>query len=54
MRKFYTTKEIATKQGVTPRTVRNWIKAGNLVAQRTGRDWIVFAEDYERFKRKQE
>jgi excisionase family DNA binding protein len=36
-----TTKQVAKKLGVTPRTVRNRIKAGKIRAAKPGHDYII-------------
>ena len=39
--KLYTVHEIAVALGVTPQTVRAWIKIGRLKAQRIGRPLLI-------------
>jgi excisionase family DNA binding protein len=36
MRKFQTSAEAAERLGKTPRTIRNWVKAGRLSGQEIG------------------
>jgi excisionase family DNA binding protein len=35
--RFFTVTEVASRYRVKPRTVRDWIKRGRIVAMRTGR-----------------
>ena len=44
-----TVKEVAAATRHSQRTVRNWIKAGRLPAQRVGRKHLIREEDLERF-----
>lgn len=38
-------KEAAKEWGVSASTVRNWCKQALIVAQRKGRDWLIFSSD---------
>ena len=46
---FLTVEEIAEKLRVKVYTVREWIRKGELVAYKVGRDYRVKKEDYETF-----
>ena len=46
----YTTDEVALHLNVSRRSVRQWIKAGELAAMRLGREYRIEAKDLERFK----
>ena len=46
---MYDLKETANILGVTPRTVMNYIYAGNLKAQKIGGKWKVSKENLEKF-----
>ena len=49
-----TTKDMATRCGVTNRQVQRWCKSGELPAQRIGRDWIISEDDARKFMAKRE
>jgi excisionase family DNA binding protein len=45
MNELLTIEEAAAKLKVTPKTVRNWIREGKIVAVKMGRFWRVTEED---------
>ncbi|MFZ1323451.1 MAG: helix-turn-helix domain-containing protein [Ignavibacteria bacterium] len=47
--KFYNVLEIAKQLGITPMTVRNYIKQGKLKGQRIGRPFLVSEEALKEF-----
>ena len=47
--KFYTVHEIAVALGVTPQTVRAWIKRGRVKAQRIGRPLLIREDNLREF-----
>jgi excisionase family DNA binding protein len=42
---YLTVKEVACTFRVCPKTVRRWIKSGELPATRVGRDWRIARAD---------
>ena len=46
----YTTAEAADVLGVEQQTIKRNILRGNLIAEKHGRDWIIKAADFEKFK----
>lgn len=46
----YTTSEAADVLGVEQQTIKRNILRGNLVAEKHGRDWIIKAAEFEKFK----
>ena len=48
-RTYYTIRELAKMLRVDARTVRNWIKRGDLVAIRLGKRYRIAAEDLDEF-----
>jgi len=49
---FYTVEELAKKLRVKVYTIREYIRKGQLVAYKVGRDYRIKKEDYEDFLRK--
>jgi excisionase family DNA binding protein len=47
--KFYTIPETAKALGVTPQTVRAWIKKGRLKSQRIGRPILITENNLKEF-----
>lgn len=45
----FSVKEVAEFLGKDPKTIRRWIKAGELRAMKLGRDWLISREDLKRF-----
>lgn len=45
-----TTREAATVLSISLRTVQAHIKAGNIKAEKKGRDWLIEEEEIERFR----
>lgn len=45
---LYTTEQVATMLGVKPKTVRAWIRGGQLAAVKLHRCWRVTAESIDR------
>ncbi len=43
--------EIAEADHVNPKTVRRWIKSGELPAYKLGRQWRISKRDHRRFRR---
>lgn len=52
MEKLYTCAQVAERYGVSPLTVREWIRGGMLEAIRLGRDYRVSEEDLVRFEQR--
>lgn len=50
-RPFYSLEDVAERYGVSIRTVRRWIKKGDLIAHRFGHQYRVSAADLETFER---
>jgi len=48
---FYTIFEVSEGLDVSDRTVRNWIKSGELSAYRVGRQWRISDKDFKQFLR---
>ncbi len=48
---FYSLPEVANRYDVSVRTVRRWIKNGELVAHRIGRQLRISAEDLRTFEK---
>ncbi len=48
---FYSLPEVANRYDVSVRTVRRWIKNGELVAHRIGRQLRISAEDLKTFEK---
>jgi excisionase family DNA binding protein len=48
---FYTPQEIANKLRVKVFTVQEWLRKGELIGYKVGRDWRIRREDYEKFLR---
>jgi len=46
---FFSIKEVADKLSVNERTIRRWIKAGELSAHQIGRQWRISLYDLEAF-----
>jgi excisionase family DNA binding protein len=44
---WFTLPQIAEMLGVNPSTVRHWVNAGRLSAEKRGRRWLVEREDLE-------
>lgn len=40
----YGVADVAQEVGVTPATVRQWIRGGKLVARKIGREWVITEE----------
>lgn len=49
--KFYTIPETAEALGVTPQTIRTWIKQGRLKSQRIGRPILITEKNLIEFLR---
>lgn len=47
-KQVYTLKEVATALGKSTRTIRNWIKKGDLEAFKLGNAWAIRYEDLAR------
>ncbi|NLC66930.1 MAG: helix-turn-helix domain-containing protein [Clostridium sp.] len=47
--KVYTIPEVSKALGVTPQTVRNYIKIGRLQARRVGRSLLITEKDIKKF-----
>ena len=47
---FYTTKEAGELLGLSPRSVTKYAEQRIIEATKVGRDWIITAEELERFK----
>jgi excisionase family DNA binding protein len=41
MQQFYRVEQVAALMGVTPQTIRNWIREGRLKARRIGRPHLI-------------
>jgi excisionase family DNA binding protein len=52
MKRLLTTAEAARELNVTQRRIQQLIKAGELRAQRFGRDWLIDARDLAKVKRR--
>ena len=50
-RQFHTINDIAKDSKTSLKTVRRWIKSGDLVAHKLGTQWRVSDADYELFLR---
>ena len=50
MKEYLTAEEIAAKFGVTPATVRNWIKAGILTGKKIGGRFRVSKKVLDKFE----
>lgn len=48
-RRLLTTKEVAYRLGVNPRTPAVWIRQGKLKAKKVGRVWRVSEEELQKF-----
>lgn len=46
---FYSIEDIAAHLAVSDKTVRRWIKSGDLIAHRIGRQWRISRTDLETF-----
>ncbi len=46
---FYSIEDVASLFSVSDKTVRRWIKSGELVAHRIGRQWRISKTDLETF-----
>lgn len=46
---FYSIAEVADALGVCTKTIDRWIKSGDLVAHKIGRQWRVSRADFENF-----
>jgi excisionase family DNA binding protein len=51
LRDYLTVSEVAELEGVTPQTVRHWIKSGNLSASKDGRLTLIAVTAMEAFER---
>ena len=49
MEKFYTTKTAAEKLNVTEQTIKKWIYAGKLDAQKIGKKWSISEDNINMF-----
>jgi excisionase family DNA binding protein len=49
-----TTRELADRAGVTPARVRQLILAGEIEAEKHGRDWLITEEEAGRWLRERE
>ncbi len=47
--RFYSLEEVAERLGISERTVRRWIKAGDLPAYQPGREYRIRSTDLEEF-----
>ncbi len=47
---FYTTNEAGLLLGLSPRSITKYVELGQITAEKMGRDWIITAEELERFK----
>ena len=47
-------KQVGDFLGRDPKTIRRWIKAGQLRAIKTGRDWRILRDDLRRYLRERE
>jgi excisionase family DNA binding protein len=47
---FYTTVEAGPLLGLKPHSVTRYIELGQIKAEKVGRDYIISAEELERFK----
>lgn len=48
---MYTTKEAASKLGISHQHVRYLLARGKIEGKRLGRDWVVLSLDYKRKRR---
>lgn len=46
---FLKVKEVAELCRKNPKTIRRWIKSGELAATRAGRDWLIARADLKAF-----
>lgn len=46
MEKYYTINEVATMTGLTTRTIRNYLKSGLIIGEKTNGIWTFSSEDY--------
>ena len=46
---YLTVEQAAKQMGVTERSVRNWIKKGELIAYKLGTSWKITEEDLQTF-----
>ncbi len=44
--KYLTTFEVSKMFGVTPQTIRNWIRKGKIKGKKVGHLWLIKAENY--------
>jgi len=49
---YVTTRHISLELHKSLRTVQDWIRTGKLKADKLGRDYLIYAKDYEEFKNK--
>lgn len=49
-----TTRQAAEALGINDSRVRQVIRAGELPAEKAGRDWLINARDVERFRRQRQ
>lgn len=47
---FYTTKEAGELLGLSPRSITKYAEQRIIEATKMGRDWVITAEELERFK----
>lgn len=49
-KRFYTTNEAGPLLGVKPQTITRYIELGQVKAEKIGRDYVISAEELDRFK----
>ncbi len=49
-KQFYTTKEVGMLLGLSPRSITKYVELGQITAEKMGRDYLIAAEEFERFK----
>ena len=49
MPEFVTPEEVAERFRVSPKTVRDWLRSGELVGVKVGRSWRIKASDVDRY-----
>lgn len=47
-RKSYTPEEVSQMVGITPATIRRWLKTGELAGKKVGRSWFISQEEVNR------